>query len=108
MFYIGVKILKKWIVFFESGGFCFLFVDCNRCYLSKNLMILMILNKLFDRIIGWDLFFVFGSENLVFFWYNYVFVLYCSSDFWFGLKINFNKLFCFVNDLFVDNFSFRG
>lgn len=68
----------------------------------------MILNGYFDKVIGKDLFFVLKDENLIFFYYMYVFVLYCSSDLWLGLKINLKKFFYFVDDLLEDNFSFRG
>lgn len=107
-FYIGAKTSKKWIVFFESGGFCSSFADCNRRYLSKNSTILMTSNKLPDRITGRDLLSASGSENPAFFRYNHVLVPYCSSDLWLGLKTNPNKPFRFVNDSSVDNFSFRG
>ncbi|PFX30555.1 Protein notum-like [Stylophora pistillata] len=107
-FYIGTKASKKWIVFFESGRFCSSFADCNRRYLSKNSTMLMTSKMLPDRVTGRDFLSASSSENPAFFQYNHVLVPYCSSDLWLGLKTNPNKPFSFVNDSFVDNFSFRG
>lgn len=107
-FYIGTKASKKWIVYFESGRFCSSFADCNRRYLSKNSTMLMTSKMLPDRVTGRDFLSASSSENPAFFQYNHVLVPYCSSDLWLGLKTNPNKPFSFVNDSFVDNFSFRG
>lgn len=69
----------------------------------------MFLKYLFEKVIGRDILFFLKSENLIFYNYNYVLVFYCSSDLWFGKKlIYWNGFFDFVNDLFVDNFSFKG
>ena len=107
-FYIGPKSSKKWIVFFESGGFCGSFEDCNRRYLDKNSTILMTSITLPDKVTGRDLLSASKTENPTFFEYTHVLVPYCSSDLWLGLKSNPKEPFRFVNDSTVDNFSFRG
>ena len=107
-FYVGPGSRKKWIMFFESGGFCASFEDCNKRYLNENSTVLMTSNMLPDKVTGRDLLSVSKSENPTFFQYSHVLVPYCSSDLWLGLKTNPKEPFHFVNDSSVDNFSFRG
>ena len=107
-FYIGPGLRKKWIVFFESGGFCASFEDCNKRYLNKNSTMFMTSEILPDKVTGSDLLSALKSESPAFSEYTHVLVPYCSSDLWLGLKTNPNKRFHFVNDSFMDNFSFRG
>ena len=107
-FYIGSQNSMKWIIFFESGGFCASFEDCNKRYLSKNSSMLMTSKMLPDKVTGRDLLSSSKSENPSFSEYTHVLVPYCSSDLWLGLKTNPKEPFHFVNDSSVDNFSFRG
>ncbi|KAL9959097.1 hypothetical protein ACROYT_G036180 [Oculina patagonica] len=107
-FYIAPGSRKKWIVFFESGGFCASYEDCNERYLHENSTVLMTSNMLPDKITGRDLLSASRYENPTFYEYTHVLVPYCSSDLWLGLKTNPKEPFHFVNDSSVDNFSFRG
>lgn len=107
-FYIGPKLSNKWIVFFESGGFCASFEECNKRYMNKNSTVLMTSNLLPEKVTGRDLLSTSKSENPTFHDYVHVLVPYCTSDLWLGLKGNPKKPFHFVNDTSVDNFSFRG
>jgi len=107
-FYIGPQSSNKWIVFFESGGFCASFEECNKRYLNENSTVLMTSTLLPDKVAGRDLLSASKSENPTFYDYTHVLVPYCSSDLWLGLKTNPQKPFQFVNDSSVDNFSFRG
>ena len=107
-FYIGPQLRKKWIVFFESGGFCASFEDCNKRYLNKNSTMFMTSNVLPDKVTGKDLLSASKYENPTFSEYSHVLVPYCSSDLWLGSKTNPKEPFHFVNDSSVDNFSFRG
>lgn len=102
----GKCLFKRWFIFFESGGFCVFKVDCNRRYKNKNFIVLMILNKFFEIIIGRDLLFILEYENFVFYDYGYIFVFYCSSDFWFGVLIVYNDFFVFMDNFLVNNFIF--
>ncbi|KAL9959098.1 hypothetical protein ACROYT_G036181 [Oculina patagonica] len=107
-FYIRPQSRKKWVVFFESGGFCASFEDCNERYSNKNSTMFMTSNILPDEITGRDLLSASKHENPTFSEYTHVLVPYCSSDLWLGLKTNPKEPFHFVNDSSVDNFSFRG
>ena len=107
-FYIGPPSSNKWIVFFESGGFCASFEECNLRYMNKNSTVLMTSTLLPDEVTGKDLLSASKIENPTFYKYTHVLVPYCSSDLWLGLKTNPNYPFHFVNDSTVDNFSFRG
>ena len=107
-FYIKSQSTKKWIMFFESGGFCASFEDCNKRYLNENSTMLMTSNTLPDEVTGRDLLSASKSENPTFSEYTHVLVPYCSSDLWLGFKTNPSGQFRFVNDPSVDNFSFRG
>ena len=107
-FYIGQGSSKKWIVFFESGGFCASFEDCNKRYLHENSTVLMTSKMLPDKVTGRDLLSASKYENPTFSEYSHVLVPYCSSDLWLGSKTNPKEPFHFVNDSSADNFSFRG
>ena len=107
-FYIGPKLSNKWIVFFESGGFCASFEECNKRYINENSTVLMTSTLLPDKVTGRDLLSSSKSENPTFCDYVHVLVPYCSSDLWLGLKTNPKKPFHFVSDTSDDNFSFRG
>ena len=107
-FYIGPGLGTKWIVFFESGGFCASFEDCNKRYLNINSTMFMTSDILPGEVTGRDLLSASRNENPTFFEYTRVLVPYCSSDLWLGLKTNPKRPFHFVNDSSVDNFSFRG
>jgi len=107
-FFIGPQSSSKWIVFFESGGFCASFEECNKRYLNENSTVLMTSTLLPDKVTGRDLLSASKSDNPTFYDYTHVLVPYCSSDLWLGLKTNPQKPFHFVNDSSVDNFSFRG
>ncbi|KAJ7380375.1 hypothetical protein OS493_008827 [Desmophyllum pertusum] len=109
-FYItsGLGSSKKWIVFFESGGFCGSFEDCNKRYINKNSTVLMTSTMLPAKVTGRDLLSASKSENPTFSEHVHVLVPYCSSDLWLGSKSNPKEPFHFVNDSSVDNFSFRG
>ena len=96
------------VVFFESGGFCASFEECNKRFMNKNSTVLMTSTLLPDNVTGRNLLSAFKNENPAFYDYTHVLVPYCSSDLWLGLKTNPRKLFHFVNDSSVDNFSFRG
>lgn len=107
-FYIGPQSSKKWIVFFESGGFCSSFEECNKRYMNENSTVLMTSTLLPKVVIGRDILSSCKSENPIFYDYTHVLVPYCSSDLWLGLKTNLKTRFQFVDDSSVDNFSFRG
>lgn len=107
-FFIGVQSSNKWILFFESGGFCASLVDCNKRYLNKNSTVLMTSTLMPKEVIGRDLLSSSQTENPSFYDYRHVLVPYCSSDLWLGQRTNPKKPFRFVNDSSVDNFSFRG
>ena len=107
-FYIRRQLEKKWIVFFEGGGFCASFEDCNKRYLNKDSTVFMTSNILPDKVIGRDLLSASKYENPTFSEYSHVLVPYCSSDLWLGSKTNPKESFHFVNDSSADNFSFRG
>ncbi|KAJ7382642.1 hypothetical protein OS493_033698 [Desmophyllum pertusum] len=107
-FYIGPRSSKKWVVFFEGGGFCASFEDCNNRYLNKNSTVLMTSNILPDKVTGRDLLSASKRENPTFSEHVHVLIPYCSSDLWLGSKTNSKEPFHFVNDSSVDNFSFRG
>jgi len=107
-FYILPQSSYKWIVFFESGGFCASFEECNKRYMNKNSTVLMTSALLPDKVTGRDLLSASKSENPTFYDHTHVLVPYCSSDLWLGSKTNPKKPFHFVNDSSVDNFSFRG
>ena len=107
-FYFGPQSKQKWIVFFESGGFCASLEDCNKRYIDQISTIFMTSNGLPDRVTGKDLLSASKDENPTFSDYTHVLVPYCSSDLWLGLKTNPKRPFHFVDDSSVDNFSFRG
>lgn len=107
-FYIGHQSRQKWIVFFESGGFCASLEDCNERYRNQNSTIFMTSNGYPDKVTGKDLLSASKDENPTFSHYTHVLVPYCSSDLWLGLKTNPKKPFHFVDDSSEDNFSFRG
>ena len=107
-FFIGVQSSNKWILFFESGGFCASLVDCNKRYLNENSTVLMTSTLMPEEVIGRDLLSSSQTENPSFYNYRHVLVPYCSSDLWLGQRTNPKKPFRFVNDSSVDNFSFRG
>ncbi|CAH3186192.1 unnamed protein product [Porites evermanni] len=107
-FFIGVQSSNKWILFFESGGFCASLVDCNKRYLNENSTVLMTSTLMPKEVIGRDLLSSSQTENPSFYDYRHVLVPYCSSDLWLGQRTNPKKPFRFVNDSSVDNFSFRG
>lgn len=107
-FYVGRKSKQKWIVYFESGGFCASLEDCNKRYLNQNSTMFMTSNGLPDKVTGKDLLSASKDENPTFSNYTRVLVPYCSSDLWLGLKTNPKKPFHFVDDSSEDNFSFRG
>lgn len=107
-FFIGVQSSNKWILFFESGGFCASLVDCNKRYLNENSTVLMTSTLMPKEVIGRDLLSSSQTENPSFYNYRHVLVPYCSSDLWLGQRTNPKEPFRFVNDSSVDNFSFRG
>ena len=107
-FYFGPQSKQKWIVFFESGGFCSSLEDCNERYRNQNSTAFMTSNDLPDKVTGKDLLSASKEENPTFSDYTHVLVPYCSSDLWLGLRTNPKKPFHFVDDSSVDNFSFRG
>ena len=107
-FYIGHQSKQKWIVYFESGGFCASLEDCNERYMNQNSTMFMTSNDYPDKVTGKDLLSASKDENPTFSDHTHVLVPYCSSDLWLGLKTNPKKRFHFVDDSSEDNFSFRG
>ena len=73
-FFIGpVQSSNKWVVFFESGGFCSSFDGCNKRYMNvpvqqdrTNSMALMTSTLLPDEVTGRDILSAFKNENMVF------------------------------------------
>ena len=106
-FFIGAGSTAKWIVFFESGGLCASYTECNLRYLGENSTVLMTSKFMPEEVLGRDVLSEAVESNPAFHDYTRVLVPYCSSDLWLGRRAN-SRPFNFVNSSDVDNFHFLG
>ena len=105
---------QHWIVYFEGGGGCSDFSDCNARYNSDNQILMSSHNYLnmFSTIVGEDILSSDRDTNEMFYNYTHVVVPYCSSDAWLGNRSNARFSsglpFLFNNSDNADNFVFMG
>lgn len=72
----------RWVIYFEGGGGCSNFSNCNQRYLDHPEQ--MSAPDLTSTIVGEDLLSDDPSKNPLFHDYSHVLVPYCSSDAWLG------------------------
>lgn len=100
---------QHWIIYFEGGGGCSSFPDCNKRY--KNHPVLM---QSLDAssIVGEDILSSDHDKNRMFYDYTHILVPYCSSDAWLGNRTNERfedgSSFSFNDSELADNFVYMG
>ena len=71
-----------WVIYFEGGGGCSNFSDCNQRYLNNPEQMKAPVST--SSIVGEDILSSDSTKNPVFHSYTHVLVPYCSSDAWLG------------------------
>ena len=99
---------KDWIIFFEGGGGCSTFEECNNRYRDVTTRVLMSSGKLPGYVSGNDLLSNDSNTNPLFHNYNHVLVPYCSQDAYLANSPLPSTAFEFVDDPGENNFVYRG
>jgi len=99
-----------WVVYFEGGGGCSSFQNCNQRWLNMRERRLMSSVNFPQEISGSDILSSNPAENPLFHNYSHVVVPYCSSDAWLANRSNPTKssIADFSESINADNFVYKG
>ena len=99
-----------WVIYFEGGGGCSNFSDCNQRYIDFPVLMQSLDST--PTITGEDILSSDSNKNKMFHNYTHVLVPYCSSDAWLGnrttKRFEENAAFRFNDSKEADNFVYMG
>ena len=101
---------QHWVIYFEGGGGCSNFSDCNQRYMDFPILMRSLDST--PSIAGEDILSSDSDKNKMFHNYTHVLVPYCSSDVWLGnrttKRFEENMGFRFNDSKEADNFVYMG
>ena len=109
VYYMEQSSTENWVVYFEGGGGCSSFDDCNERWREEVNNPLMSSIQYPNNVTGASILANTAEENSIFYSFSHVMVPYCSSDAWLADRDNPTKSslrFTFAPG--EDNFVFKG